>query len=141
MSDNYTARWHRALEREASKLLPDPERVEFIEAVKQGQSALPCLVLTSKSNIPEIAKIVSLPWETPELRALGNGPELARHAEHEAGNFYMLDAASVFMAQAVADLGPQLELCVDVCAAPGGKSILARHYTQPIKVVSNEVIR
>ncbi len=62
-----------------------------------------------------------------------------RHPLHEAGHIYCLDPSSVFAAQVFRSV-PRPDRIVDVCAAPGGKSILAwRHFGGP-DLLCNEIV-
>ena len=73
--------------------------------------------------------------------------ERARYAQHpywHAGAFYVQEASSMFLQEAVKQtLNLNEPLCVlDACAAPGGKSTLLSSLLSPESVlVSNEVIR
>lgn len=59
-----------------------------------------------------------------------------------AGCYYVQEASSMFLEQVVRSCVPDPVICLDLCAAPGGKSTLL-HSTLPegSLVVSNEVIR
>jgi 16S rRNA C967 or C1407 C5-methylase (RsmB/RsmF family) len=60
---------------------------------------------------------------------------------HDAGEFYLLDVSSTFALAPLADLDTRGGLLIDVCAAPGGKGIVAQRYCQPEVLIGNEVIR
>lgn len=59
-----------------------------------------------------------------------------------AGCFYVQEASSMFVEQVVRQLVKQPAICLDLCAAPGGKSIsLLSALPEGSLLVSNEVIR
>lgn len=62
-----------------------------------------------------------------------------RHQLHDQGAYYCLDPSSVFMASGLS-LIDKAETMLDVCASPGGKSILAWRALRPKQLFSNEVI-
>ena len=58
------------------------------------------------------------------------------------GAYYVQEASSMFLAQAVGQHFPQAARVLDLCAAPGGKStLLAQCLPDTSLLVSNEVIR
>lgn len=64
-----------------------------------------------------------------------------RHPLHEAGACYCLDAGSVFESQVLSVCRDQrIDTVIDVCASPGGKSILAWRLLQPQRLLCNEVV-
>lgn len=59
-----------------------------------------------------------------------------------AGNYYVQEASSMFVAQALQQYISGDVVALDLCAAPGGKSTLLRSYLSPDSLlISNEVIR
>jgi 16S rRNA C967 or C1407 C5-methylase (RsmB/RsmF family) len=64
-----------------------------------------------------------------------------RHPLHESGVIYCLDPSSIFSAMVLCGAAvEQVHTIIDVCASPGGKSILASRLLTPAKIVCNEVI-
>jgi 16S rRNA C967 or C1407 C5-methylase (RsmB/RsmF family) len=59
---------------------------------------------------------------------------------HEQGFYYCLDFSSVFAAMALAVVEPKPHTVLDLCAAPGGKSIFAWRMLEPHMLIANEVI-
>ena len=59
-----------------------------------------------------------------------------------AGVYYVQEASSMFLEQAVKQHFPMAETVLDLCAAPGGKStLLSQTLTDRCLLVSNEIIR
>lgn len=59
-----------------------------------------------------------------------------------AGAYYVQEASSMFLSQAVKQCFPDAERVLDLCAAPGGKStLLAQYLTDECLLVSNEIVR
>ena len=60
----------------------------------------------------------------------------------EAGSYYVQEASSMFVEQAVKQHLGEARVALDLCAAPGGKSTLLRSLLpDECVLVSNEVIR
>ncbi len=62
-------------------------------------------------------------------------------SEHDAGDFYILDLSSTFALAPLGVVSEPVQSILDVCAAPGGKGILAWRYCAPDLIIANEVIR
>ena len=59
-----------------------------------------------------------------------------------AGVYYVQEASSMFLSQAVKQFFSDAETVLDLCAAPGGKStLLAQTLNEDCLLVSNEIIR
>jgi 16S rRNA C967 or C1407 C5-methylase (RsmB/RsmF family) len=82
------------------------------------------------------APIVWLP-EFVDLVSFEQRP--GRHSVHESGDIYCLDPSSVF-ASRVLSVVDDAELILDLCASPGGKSILAWLQCGRPNLLCNEVI-
>lgn len=83
-----------------------------------------------------------VPW-CADGRYLPERPPFTFDPLLHAGAYYVQEAASMFLARALqAHLGPQPLVALDLCAAPGGKSTLARAVLPPDSLlVSNEPMR
>ena len=58
------------------------------------------------------------------------------------GAYYVQEASSMFLEQAVKQHFPDVQTVLDLCAAPGGKStLLSQTLTESCLLVSNEIIR
>ncbi|MGA7938218.1 MAG: RsmB/NOP family class I SAM-dependent RNA methyltransferase [Kovacikia sp.] len=81
-----------------------------------------------------------LPWQPQFVDRLAIGQKPGQHPLHDQGAFYCLDFSSIFAASPLLTLPPAVNLIVDVCASPGGKSIFAWVALHPQLLLSNEVI-
>ncbi len=127
----------------AEKLFSGPaERDAFIAALEKTQSYPPCVVWCDRERSPDVLDLPRaervVDW-LPEWVLRLDTEQPGKHPLHEAGAFYSLDFSSVFAASALLQIG-QMERVLDVCAAPGGKSVFASRALDPEVLVANEVI-
>mgnify|MGYP001553918609 CR=1 FL=1 len=123
----------------AEKLLPEESRSAFLEALEVGKSARPALLWFAERPEPApFATEAPAPWQPEFVDVLTPGERAGRHELHDEGAYYCLDLSSVF--ETVPLQGLQASSVLDVCASPGGKSLLAWRTVQPEQLVSNEVI-
>lgn len=85
-----------------------------------------------------------LPWQPTFVDRLSATEKPGKHPLHDQGYYYCLDFSSVFAASSLLAI-PQpetqsIQLVIDMCAAPGGKSLFALRTLQPKTLISNEVI-
>lgn len=86
----------------------------------------------------------SVPW-CSEGHYLSSRPEYVLDPLWHAGAYYSQEASSMFLAHVLRALPgtvPEAPLCLDLCAAPGGKSLILQDWaaTSNGLVVSNEVV-
>ena len=84
-------------------------------------------------------------WNDTDGRYLSARPNFTLMPHFHAGAFYVQEASSMFLSHVLASIMnnlPSTPVCLDLCAAPGGKStlLLSRLSTSGV-VVANEVVR
>lgn len=137
----------RLLQKFSQKLFPVPsEQAQFIEALVQPQSFHPCILWLAQRPDPlPFAVEPSLDWQPDFVDRLTLEAKPGRHPLHDQGAFYCLDFSSVFAASVLLQILQQptkrpIETVIDMCAAPGGKSVFVWKALQPKLLISNEVI-
>lgn len=132
----------RLLQKFSQKLFADPvEQAQFVEALVQPRSFHPC-ILWLKERPEPLPFVVEPPldWQPDFVDLLALDAKPGRHSLHEQGAFYCLDFSSVFAASVLQQIQRPIETVLDMCAAPGGKSVFAWKALQPKLLLSNEVI-
>ncbi len=127
----------------ASSIFSDPgERETFLAALHGGQSSITAVAWLRGNPQPGLYERGDKPTWLPEwIDVAKDGERPGRTDNHERGDFYCLDLSSLFACAPLAYLPSRIPVVVDVCAAPGGKGIIARRYGQSDLLIGNEVIR
>lgn len=118
------------------------QQAEFVAALTAPQSFPQGILWTQPrpAAVP-FALAPALPWQPPWVDRLSPDQRPGQHPLHQAGAYYCLDMASVFAAAVLGVVPSPAGLVLDLCAAPGGKSLLAWRQLQPQTLWCNEVIR
>lgn len=118
------------------------DREQFIQALQEPRPFAPTILWT-KPKPPEFAEAVlpPLPWQPPFVDRLAANIRPGQHPLHNQGYFYCLDFSSVFAASAMQTIESPIEVAIDLCAAPGGKSLFTWVAKRPQYLLCNEVIR
>jgi 16S rRNA C967 or C1407 C5-methylase (RsmB/RsmF family) len=120
------------------------ERERFVDALVTPQLFHSTILWTREKPATVPFDLVErLPWQPEFVDRLAMGQKPGQHVLHREGWFYCLDFSSVFAATPLLQLKLQElqpEVVLDVCASPGGKSILAWRSLRPTLLLSNEVI-
>jgi 16S rRNA C967 or C1407 C5-methylase (RsmB/RsmF family) len=117
------------------------EREQFIDALIHPQSFHPCILWCKDQPDPApFAPETPTLWQPSFVDRLSLNAKPGQHPLHDAGYFYCLDFSSVFAASTLLAIPFNLDLILDICAAPGGKSVFAWTSLQPKLLVANEVI-
>lgn len=124
-------------------LLPADEAQSFFEAVAQSEPSVSIRINEAKSfTAPENSSQV--PWSATG-RYLPSRPVFTADPLFHAGCYYVQEASSMFLEQAMRQtIGDEAKpmVMLDLCAAPGGKSTLARTLLpKGSLLVANEVMR
>jgi 16S rRNA C967 or C1407 C5-methylase (RsmB/RsmF family) len=117
------------------------EQERFVEALTDPQPFHPCILwCQDKPEVSPFQVEIPSPWQPQFIDRLSLGQKPGQHLLHEKGYFYCLDFSSVFAASTFLSISDCINLVLDVCAAPGGKSVFAWRNFHPDLLMSNEVI-
>ncbi len=133
----------RLLSTLAGKLFDSPdEREAFVAALDENQRYAPCAIWCDLEQSPGVLDLPRLDpgvdW-LPDWVLRLDTQQPGKHPLHEAGAFYSLDFSSLFAASPLLMIGKATRV-LDMCAAPGGKSVFASRALGPQLLLSNEVI-
>ena len=116
------------------------ERQSFVDAVIDGQSLDPSIIWT-KAKPTESPFQVKRPygWQPEFVDRLVDNQAPSQHSLHQSGHYYCFDSSAVFAASPLLDVPIQTSLAIDMCAAPGGKSMFTWRALRPRRLLCNEV--
>jgi 16S rRNA C967 or C1407 C5-methylase (RsmB/RsmF family) len=133
----------RLLVKLSQRLFPEEQeqQVAFCDRLTQPQPLHPCILWRDEKPV-EVPFVVEPPldWQPDFIDRLMLGQQPGKHSLHDQGAFYCLDFSSVFAISPLLQISSRVDCVMDVCAAPGGKSIFAWRALQPNLLLSNEVI-
>ena len=115
----------------------------LLSAMRAGESSRGAVVLTPKAPqgyVPpfECASAAEMPWLPPRVFVPAAGVKATACEDYRAGLFYSLDLSSCWESAALACV-PAPARSLDLCAAPGGKSMLMAARYLPADHTANEV--
>lgn len=141
MGDERSSGPSRNVERVAQSLFGDgSERQRFLDALASGGSAVTAVAALRGETFQGSSG--SKPAWLPDWITVADEHERPGKSErHEQGELYCLDLSSTFACAAYSQVQGPVGVAIDLCAAPGGKSIVASRYLSPGFVIANEVIR
>lgn len=117
------------------------EQERFIQAIVNPQPFNPCILwLESKPIIHPFTVETPTTWQPEFVDRLAINTKPGKHQLHESGHYYCLDFSSIFAASILLTISQPVKLILDMCAAPGGKSIFGWKTLHPELLISNEVI-
>lgn len=114
------------------------DRRVFLEAISAGASIKAGVFVRDVSQ----ASFPNSPgpeWVPDWIRVIEKGFKAGSTQEHERGEIYLLDLSSAFAAVPHFQL-QEIRSILDLCAAPGGKGIMAWRHHHPKILIGNEVI-
>jgi len=125
------------------KLFPDPdEQRAFVDALTTPRPYPVALVwLRPRPAELPFPVLPPLPWQPSWVDRVDPAHRPGGHPLHASGHYYCLDSASVFEAAVLGAIPAPVESVLDLCAAPGGKTLLARCALGPRWLWCNEVVR
>ncbi|PSB29400.1 RsmB/NOP family class I SAM-dependent RNA methyltransferase [Stenomitos frigidus] len=117
------------------------DQEQFIECLMHPKRFNPCILwCQEKPEHSPFALEPPLAWQPGFVDRLALEQKPGQHPLHKQGAFYCLDFSSIFAISTLLILRESIELAIDVCASPGGKSIFAWTALRPKLLLSNEVI-
>ncbi len=119
-----------------------PERDRFVEAMLEGHAReLAIIVMRDDPALRTFPRLSPESWQPEFVHRIDPEFRAAKHPLHQKGAFYSLDFSSVFSASAMMAIEEPPTRVLDLCAAPGGKSIFAYRLFHPEITICNEAIR
>ena len=107
--------------------LPAADAEALVLAMRRGESSRTAVVLAPNAprgyEPPFPCEREAPAWLPPRVYLPAEGERPALHADYAAGFYYILDASSCWEGAAL-DAVPPPARSLDLCAAPGGKSML-----------------
>ncbi len=131
------------MQKTARQLFPEreTEQAAWCQALLTPRPYAPALIWRQPRPAPVPFALAERPaWLPAVVDVVQPDQRPGQHALHEAGAYYCLDPSSVFAATVLDGLVDAPGFVVDLCAAPGGKSVAASTLLRPQFLVANEVI-
>jgi len=130
------------LEKFATRLFDSElEKNEFIRALSSEQDYPDAILwLKDRPSDNPFTLETPLPWQPDFVDRLTVGQKPGTHSLHQRGHFYCLDMSSIFTASVLTAIPNKIRTVLDLCAAPGGKSLFALRCLSPDRLICNEVI-
>ena len=117
------------------------EQEKFIQAVINPQAFNPAILwLQPKPTENPFTVEIPVSWQPEFVDRLALESKPGKHSLHQAGHYYCLDFSSIFAASTLLTIPQPIKLILDMCAAPGGKSVFSWKTLNPELLLCNEVI-
>ncbi len=135
------------MKKQAAQLFPisEAEQTAFLDSLlKPTLVKRPAVIWTrpefrEASDLPGLDKALCPKWLPEEISFLAPEAEPGKSPLFKKGAIYPVDVSSIYTASAMLAVGGAKRV-LDVCAAPGGKSLFASVVLKPEFLLSNEVI-
>ncbi|CAA9409178.1 FIG00871397: hypothetical protein [uncultured Microcoleus sp.] len=117
------------------------EQEKFIQAVINPQAFNPAILwLQPRPTENPFTVEIPVSWQPEFVDRLALESKPGKHSLHQAGHYYCLDFSSIFAASTLLTIPQPIKLILDMCAAPGGKSVFSWKTLNPELLLCNEVI-
>lgn len=135
------------MKKAAGALFPgsDVEQESFLRALLAPEARGSAIVWTGnrrEGGFDTVDRATLPSWVPESIELVQPGVKVGKSPAYEAGEVYPLDLSSVITGSAMLaarDVLPDAPRVLDLCAAPGGKSILASVLLRPSLILANEV--
>ncbi len=116
------------------------EQEQFLAAVISGEHKHHVLLWMQKAQENPFSPVTKPSWAPDFVQEVSWEQSPGSHPLHAAGAYYVMDASSAFAASALQSLAREELDVLDMCAAPGGKSIFAWRLLKPRFLLCNEKV-
>lgn len=117
------------------------EESRFLETLEKGGQGIPAIIWTKDRPAQHPFEVAQAPvWLPRTVDVVTASSRPGRSENHASGEIYCLDLSSVFACAPLSEIRIVSPTVIDICAAPGGKGILAWSLLAPRLTVANEVI-
>ncbi|MEG3971597.1 RsmB/NOP family class I SAM-dependent RNA methyltransferase [Microcoleus sp. T2B6] len=117
------------------------EQEKFIHAVTNPHTFNPAILwLQPKPTGNPFNLEIPVSWQPEFVARLALESQPGKHSLHQAGHYYCLDFSSIFAASTLLTIPQPIKLILDMCVAPGRKSVFAWKTLKPEALLCNEVI-
>jgi len=132
----------RAAVRLAGRCLPgEQEQDAFLRCIFEGASAEPSILWFASNETSPFVALPPAPWQPNYVQRVSNVDKPGTNPLHASGAYYCLDLSSVFAGAWASLLDDTTAYSIiDVCASPGGKSLLAMRALRNSQLHANETI-
>lgn len=122
-------------------MFEDPSQQErFLAALAEPRPYAPAILWTGERPDPcPFVRSRRCDWLPASIDLLEQGERPGATDGHARGEFYLLDPSSAFAASVFTGL-KKARRVLDLCASPGGKSLVAWRELHPSRLLANEVI-
>jgi len=118
----------------------EAEQAQFIESlIDPPERPTAVIWVHGRPAVNPFPPLPRVSWQPEHVDLVSIAYRPGQHAVHEAGDVYCLDPSSVFTSQVLSEI-TEARVIVDLCASPGGKSILAWRRFHPESLICNEVV-
>ena len=130
---------HAEFIKQTQRIFAD-ESEQMLAAIMERSPEVSIRINPAKMGEARLGELSRVPW-CPSGAYLAERPQFTFDTDFQAGNYYVQDASSMFIAQVLTQLVKTPVRYLDLCAAPGGKTTAALAVLpKGSLVVANEIV-